>query len=251
MTAGCGRPSHGIAWSKSAVRAILTNPRYTGFQVWNRQRKQEILLDVDDVALGHETKMRWNDRQAWLRSTEPSHPAIVTVEAFQPAQDQLAAAGRRSKPRMPRPTPRPYQLRGLLFCGICQRRMQGNFNHGLLHYRCRFPNEYALANRVEHPRVVAPGSAVPVRPPGARRGDDRSCRNCESANRRGVRGEDRRPARPGGGCDLTPRPRRRCSAAPEPAPAAGSAAPATSGPSLDTPLIAVRNTLTIADASRA
>jgi len=150
------RNSHrsGIAWSKSAVRAILTNPRYTGHQVWNRQRKQEILLDVDDVALGHETKMRWNDRQAWLRSTEPSHPAIVTVETFQLAQDQLAAAGHGSKPRMPRATPRAYQLRGLLFCGLCQRRMQGNFNHGVPHYRCRFPNEYALANHLEHPRAV-------------------------------------------------------------------------------------------------
>jgi hypothetical protein len=55
---------------------------------------------------------------------------------------------------MPRATPRAYQLRGLLFCGICQRRMQGNFNHGLPHYRCRFPNEYALANRIQHPRAV-------------------------------------------------------------------------------------------------
>ncbi|WP_438490361.1 recombinase family protein [Streptomyces sp. S186] len=26
----------GIAWSKGAVRAILSNPRYTGHQVWNR-----------------------------------------------------------------------------------------------------------------------------------------------------------------------------------------------------------------------
>src|SRR6266536_2563608 len=35
-----GRNRHrcGIAWSKGAVRAILTNPRYTGRQVWNRQR---------------------------------------------------------------------------------------------------------------------------------------------------------------------------------------------------------------------
>jgi site-specific DNA recombinase len=32
--------------------------------------------------------------------------------------------------------------------------MQGNFNHGLPHYRCRFPNEYALANHIEHPRAV-------------------------------------------------------------------------------------------------
>jgi hypothetical protein len=32
--------------------------------------------------------------------------------------------------------------------------MQGNFNHGQPHYRCRYPNEYALANHVEHPRAV-------------------------------------------------------------------------------------------------
>jgi hypothetical protein len=131
-----------------SVRAILTNPRYTGHQVWNRQRKQEVLLDVDDIALGHETKMRWNDQQAWLRSTAPSHPAIITVETFQLAQDQLAATGRGNKPRMPRATPRAYQLRGLLFCGLCQRRMQGNFNHGLPHYRCRFP---VVAHAIPHP----------------------------------------------------------------------------------------------------
>ncbi|GLW13163.1 hypothetical protein Misp01_82910 [Microtetraspora sp. NBRC 13810] len=51
----------GIAWSKSAIRAILTNFRYTGRQVWNRQRKDEVLLDVEDVTLGHTTKQRWND----------------------------------------------------------------------------------------------------------------------------------------------------------------------------------------------
>ena len=41
------RNSHrsGIAWSKSAIRAILNNPRCTGRQVWNRQRKDEVLID--------------------------------------------------------------------------------------------------------------------------------------------------------------------------------------------------------------
>ncbi|WP_432045589.1 recombinase family protein [Streptomyces asiaticus] len=45
-----GRNRHrcGIAWSKSAVRAILTNPRYTGHQVWNKQRKEESLIDVEE-----------------------------------------------------------------------------------------------------------------------------------------------------------------------------------------------------------
>lgn len=47
----------GVVWSKSAVRAILINPRYTGHEVWNKQRKHESLIDVEDVALGDETKL--------------------------------------------------------------------------------------------------------------------------------------------------------------------------------------------------
>ncbi|WP_198320538.1 recombinase family protein [Actinosynnema pretiosum] len=58
----------GVAWSKGVVRAILANPRYTGRQVWNRQRKDEVLIDVEDVALGHETRLRWNERDKWVFS---------------------------------------------------------------------------------------------------------------------------------------------------------------------------------------
>jgi len=32
--------------------------------------------------------------------------------------------------------------------------MQGNWNHDSAYYRCRFPNEYGLANHIEHPRTV-------------------------------------------------------------------------------------------------
>ncbi|MET8312041.1 recombinase family protein [Micromonospora sp. NPDC005173] len=31
----------------SSKSAILTNPRYTGRQVWNKQRTGEVLLDVE------------------------------------------------------------------------------------------------------------------------------------------------------------------------------------------------------------
>ncbi|KOV68701.1 recombinase family protein, partial [Streptomyces sp. MMG1121] len=44
-------------WQAGAVRAILLNPRYTGHEVWNKQRKEERLIDVDDVTLGHRTTM--------------------------------------------------------------------------------------------------------------------------------------------------------------------------------------------------
>ena len=60
------RHRFGIAWNKFAVRAILVNPRYTGHQVWSKQRKDEVLIDVDDVALGHTTKLRWNDSASWI-----------------------------------------------------------------------------------------------------------------------------------------------------------------------------------------
>ncbi|MGW3791235.1 zinc ribbon domain-containing protein [Micromonospora arida] len=42
----------------------------------------------------------------------------------------------------------------MIYCAVCQRRMQGQYNHGAAYYRCRFPQEYALANEVEHPRNV-------------------------------------------------------------------------------------------------
>jgi site-specific DNA recombinase len=43
---------------------------------------------------------------------------------------------------------------GLLYCDLCGRRMQGQQTRGELYYRCRYANEYALVNHVEHPRNV-------------------------------------------------------------------------------------------------
>ena len=62
----------GEGWSKSAVRTILCNPRYTGRQVWNEQRKDGILLDVNDVAAGFETRMRWNHPGNIFTSAKPT-----------------------------------------------------------------------------------------------------------------------------------------------------------------------------------
>ena len=56
--------------------------------------------------------------------------------------------------RRPRTSPRPYVLRGLLFCGICTRRMQGSWNNDQAYYRCTYPYEYARTNDIDHPRVV-------------------------------------------------------------------------------------------------
>ncbi|MFD5703278.1 recombinase family protein, partial [Streptomyces lasiicapitis] len=144
----------GIAWSKSAIRAILTNPRYTGHQVWNRQHKQETLIDVNDVGLGHTTTLRWNPKQEWIYSEHPAHPALISRETFDAVQQRLASRGPASTGRTVLRTRHAYALKGLIFHTQCGRRMQGNWANSRAHYRCRFPAEYALANRLAHPLNV-------------------------------------------------------------------------------------------------
>lgn len=143
------------AWGKSAVRVILTNPRYTGRQVWNKQRKTEVLLDIEDVAMGHETKMRWNPHQDWIYSAAPAHEGLVDDETFQQVQTRISAGARRPDiERKPRRSKRNYALSGLLYCGLCERRMVGSFNNGRNHYRCTYAAEYADSERLTHPRSV-------------------------------------------------------------------------------------------------
>jgi site-specific DNA recombinase len=150
-----GRNRHrcGIAWSWGAVSAILANPRYTGRQVWNRQRKDEVLLDVDDVAQGFITKMRWNEQDRWIWSDHQVHDPLIDLATFERVQALRRSRGQ-AQQRAPRRTPRPYLLRGLLYCGVCGRRMQGSWNNDAPYYRCMFLTEYAAKNEIEHPRAV-------------------------------------------------------------------------------------------------
>ena len=145
------RPGH--AWAKSAVRAILRNPRYTGYQVWGRQRRDEVLLDVNDVAAGHVTRMRWNDPDRWIWSTQLTHQPLIDQATYRAVQARIAAQSPRST-RTLGATPRPYLLRGRLHCALCDRRLQGQWIRGEAYYRCRYPAEYATASGFEHPRSV-------------------------------------------------------------------------------------------------
>jgi site-specific DNA recombinase len=151
------------AWAKSAVRAILANPRYTGRQVWNRQRRDEVLLDVEDVAAGHETKLRWNDQSAWIWSAEQMHEPLVSSEHFAAVQAQMLASVHRPTPSKGHSTARHYVLSGRVRCSLCGRRMQGTWAHETARYRCKFPAEYALANTLDHPKsaYVRESSIVP------------------------------------------------------------------------------------------
>lgn len=141
----------GGAWAKSAVRAILANPRYTGHQVWNRQRRDEVLVDLEDVGLGHETRMRWNDKAEWVWSEQPVHEPLVDIETFEFVQTLFGRSTHAAR-RAPSHG-RHYLLSGIMRCGLCGRRMQAQWNHGKAYYRCKFPDDYGIdADR--HPRSV-------------------------------------------------------------------------------------------------
>jgi len=145
------RATGGGRWAKSAVRAILLNPRYTGHEVWNKQRKDEVLLDVDDVALGHETKMRWNPPSEWIWSNELTHQPLIARELFDTAQSMFNHT-KVAATRQPAPG-RNYQLAGLMRCTVCGKSMQGQWNHGRAYYRCRYRDDYPVAE-AEHPKSV-------------------------------------------------------------------------------------------------
>ncbi|MEX2032756.1 MAG: recombinase family protein, partial [Dehalococcoidia bacterium] len=62
-------------WAESAVRAIVHNARYTGHEVWARQRRYYELLDPAAPAEGHVRRMRWSDEDDWVWSPDPIHEA--------------------------------------------------------------------------------------------------------------------------------------------------------------------------------
>lgn len=144
------RASSRGAWGQSAVRAILKNPRYTGYQVWARQRKDEVLLDIDDVAAGHVTKQRWNPEDQWQWSREPAHEPLVSMDDWQAVQDVFAAGARTSAAKRRRA--HDYMLKGMITCNACGRKLVANVVRGRLQYRCRMRDEYP---GLDHPRSLS------------------------------------------------------------------------------------------------
>jgi site-specific DNA recombinase len=75
------------------VAAILANPRYTGRQVWNRQRTDHDLIDPANTTLGHKAVQRWNLPTGWVISKQLAHPALVSEHDFIAVQNMSAPRG--------------------------------------------------------------------------------------------------------------------------------------------------------------
>ena len=154
------RPGH--SWAMSAVRAILVNPRYLGYQVSGRTKKKDVLLDPDVPALGHVTRQQWQQRDEWVTSTVQAYDAIVEAQIWHRVQ-ALVASNTRTKAVTPsrrthagvrRSDPSRYPLAGLVVCDACGKRLQGNTVRGYSLYRCRMSSDYASPLK-DHPPCLS------------------------------------------------------------------------------------------------
>lgn len=145
-------------WSHSAIRAILDNPTYLGVRVWGKQEKYEVLVNPDDVAAGYDTRMRWRDQANWVVPDRHTHEAVITDELAQAVR--LRTQTRRGPGLVcSRESTVPYALRGILFCAVCGRRMQGAARGGKqatrILYRCELGKSRSVpVDLTDHPRTV-------------------------------------------------------------------------------------------------
>jgi site-specific DNA recombinase len=150
-----GRNPHrtGAAWMLGTVTTILSNPRYTGRQVWNRQRTDRDLVDPCDIALGHKQVQRWNLPDGWVISRKPAHPALVSEADYVAARDINAARGPSPEGDLAAgPQKRRYLLAELLACGTCGRRMESAWSNGKPAYRCRHGHTTASTPDLSRPK---------------------------------------------------------------------------------------------------
>jgi site-specific DNA recombinase len=147
------KDDNGLAptWSRSVIRAMLRNPKYTGFNVWGRNDKRP-------------GRQQIRPRNEWTWSAEPTHEAIVSRELFEMVEERAAINDKRKQAGMPRahtgsPTPRVgrlYPLRGRVRCGMCGHRMEGSHQKGANWYRCQYVSHRSEAAAIyaDHPQVL-------------------------------------------------------------------------------------------------
>lgn len=104
---------------------ILRNPKYTGYQVFNRRASRSRHGTVNDPA-------------KWVWSTEPAHEPLIPKWMYDELNaHRKARQGSRddNRPNRHPETHLTYVLRAMVFCS-CGRRMVGNQRHGAAYYLC-------------------------------------------------------------------------------------------------------------------
>jgi len=127
------RHRNGIVWNLRSVAVILTNPRYTGRQVWSRQR-------------GRPGGGRSTVAAEWVVSNALSHVALVSEADFFVVQRFRARRGCKDG------ATRSYLLAGLVQCRLCGRRMDSHWVNDRAGYRCRHGYNSSQSRPPDAPR---------------------------------------------------------------------------------------------------
>jgi site-specific DNA recombinase len=144
-------PRSAGVWGGSAVRAILSNPRYIGHQVAGRQRRFDELLSTADPALGTVSRQRWQGEDNWSWSEEPSWPALVPKELFDRVNARITNSPS-TNVRRPKTELGKYLFSGAIRCGHCGKAMYGITMKGKPYYRCTATRpDYATPSVEGHP----------------------------------------------------------------------------------------------------
>ncbi|MBO2454363.1 recombinase family protein [Actinomadura barringtoniae] len=114
-------------WTASSVREVLTNPKHTGYMVWNRRATKS-------------NGGKLNPPQEWVWSSVPTHEPLATKETFIEAQkvaNERKGSRNGSKTNSAHPDcKRSYAFRSYLICAICEHRMRGKFHRETVYYLC-------------------------------------------------------------------------------------------------------------------
>ena len=129
-------------WGRSSVWEILHNPKYTGYQVWNRRQRKK--------------GGKVNPSDKWIWSDDPAHDALVSREMFEKAalvgirnDNSTRAAESHADVRR-----RSYALRSFLRCGICGLRMHGRHRRYSNYYVCDTNRRQPGLIPQDHPKSV-------------------------------------------------------------------------------------------------
>ncbi|MFG2941762.1 recombinase family protein [Streptomyces sp. NPDC048282] len=133
------------AWSRSAVYEILHNPKYTGYQVFNRRGTRS-------------RKGAYNDPRLWVWSPEPAHEPLIPKwmydENVAQRDDEHGTRNGNGLNAHPR-TRRTYVFRGRVHC-FCDRRMRGVERKRITYYQCwpKGNNRGRPQVYADHPKTV-------------------------------------------------------------------------------------------------
>jgi DNA invertase Pin-like site-specific DNA recombinase len=120
-------------WTRSAVRFILRNPKYTGAMSWNRRARGKYhALPADGVVTPKgKPAEAVNGKAAWVIA-RGTHEALVSQATFDAVQGRLTdhAHGGRG------PNLGGYLFSGLCVCGDCGRSFSGGTRRGRRVYWC-------------------------------------------------------------------------------------------------------------------